>query len=352
MKTSLLFLAALLLLGNFSFGQGIYKKIDSIIKDNHQKNPAVGVSVGFINNGKEYYTACSKLSKDSQTDINKYSVFEIASITKILTSNLIAQAVMEHKIKIDDYIDNYLPKNYVLQKNLKNKIKISDLASHQSGLPDIDFVKLIELNPQQPVSNVTKETLATMVNNCTELTDYGKYRYSTIGYTLLGQILEKIYGKSYDEIINAKIIKPLQMTNTLTKDFNVKNITTGYNPNGDIQEFFKWNVTASAGLVKSNAADMIKFLKAVLNKENTVAKAAIITEKIFYKDEKREMGLGTNIVTDDKNTIYIKTGDSMGQSSIICYNRAKKWGIIILLNQRNSKMRQNLLNEIYETVLK
>lgn len=352
MKTSLLFLAALLLLGNFSFGQDIYKKIDSIIKDNHQKNPAVGVSVGFINNGKEYYTAYGKLSKDSQTDINKYSVFEIASITKILTSNLIAQAVMEHKIKIDDYIDNYLPKDYILQKNLKNKIKISDLASHQSGLPDIDFAKLIELNPQQPVSNVTEKTLADMVNSCTELIDYGKYRYSTIGYTLLGQILEKIYGKSYDEIISAKMIKPLQMTNTLTKDFNVKNITTGYNPNGDTQEFFKWNVTACAGLVKSNAADMVKFLKVVLNKENTVAKAAIITEKIFYKDEKREMGLGTNIVTDDKNTIYIKTGDSMGQSSIICYNRAKNWGIIILLNQRNSKMRQNLLNEIYETVLK
>jgi len=40
------------------------------------------------------------------------------------------------------------------------------------------------------------------------------------------------------------------------------------------------------------------------------------------------------------------------QLSIICNNRVKKWGIIILLNQRNSKMRQNLLNEIYDKVLK
>ncbi|WP_343534953.1 hypothetical protein [Pedobacter sp.] len=64
------------------------------------------------------------------------------------------------------------------------------------------------------------------------------------------------------------------------------------------------------------------------------------------------MGLGTNIITDDQNTLYVKTGDSMGQSSIICYNRAKNWGIIILLDQRNSKMRQNLLNEITTTVLK
>lgn len=352
MKTSLKLLAALSFISTLSFGQDVSKKIDSIIKDNYQKNPAVSISVGFIKNNEAYYTAYGNLNKESQVQVNKNSIFEIASITKMLTSNLIAQAVIEHKLKLDDYIDNFLPKGYVLHANLKNKIKISDLASHQSGLPDIDFGKLIALDPQQPINSVTEEMLTSMINNCSQLIDYGKYRYSTISYTLLGQILEKVYNKSYDEIIRNKMITPLQLKNTLTKDFNVKNSTTGYNPDGGVQEFFKWNVTAPAGLVKSNAADMVTFLKAVLNKETAIGKAAIITEKIFYKDEKREMGLGTNIVTDDKNTIYMKSGDSMGQSSIICYNRAKNWGIVILLNQRNSKMRQDLLNKIYSTVLK
>lgn len=352
MKTSLKFLAVLFITSTFSFGQNATQKIDSIIKDNFQKNPTVGISVGFIQNNKEYFTAYGNLSEESQSKIDENSIFEIASITKILTSNLIAQAVIENKFNADAYIDNYLPKEYVLNTNLKNKIKISDLASHQSGLPDIDFGKLIELNPQQPISNVTPKTLTDMINNCTELKDYGKYRYSTIGYTLLGQILEKVYGKSYEEIIRNKIIKPLQMKNTLTTDFNVKNRTVGHNPDGGIQEFFNWNVTAPAGLVKSNAFDMVTYLKAVLNKETQIGKAAIITEKIFYKVENRELGLGVNIMTDDKNTIYLKSGDSMGQSSIICYNRTKNWGIIILLNQRNSKMRQDLLNKIYDTVLK
>ncbi|WP_316839056.1 serine hydrolase domain-containing protein [Pedobacter gandavensis] len=352
MKTSVKFLAALLLVSNLAFGQDITKKIDSIIKDSYQKNPAVGISVGFIKNNEEYYTAYGKLNAESQVEINKNSVFEIASITKILTSNLIAQAVLEHKIKIDDYIDNFLPKAYVLHKNLKNKIKISDLASHQSGLPDIDFAKLIELDPQQPVNSVTEKTLTTIINNCTELTDYGKYRYSTIGYTLLGQILETVYGKSYDKIIREKMIRPLQLKNTLTKDFNVKNRTVAHNPEGGIQEFFKWNITASAGLIKSSASDMVSYLKAVLNNENAIGKAAMMTEKTFYEDGKRTMGLGLNTVTDDKNTLYMKSGDSMGQSSIICYNRAKNWGIVILLDQRNSKMRQTLLNEINATVLK
>ncbi|MDN3693797.1 serine hydrolase domain-containing protein [Chryseobacterium tructae] len=352
MKTSFTFFAVLLFISSFSFGQDITKKIDSIIKDNYQKNPDVSISVGFVKNNETYYTVYGNLNKESQTKVDKNTVFEIASITKILTSNLIAQASIDKKLKLDDYIDGYLSKDYILQKNLKNKIKISDLASHQSGLPDIDFAKLIELNPQQPVSNVTEKTLTEIINNCGELIDYGKYRYSTIGYTLLGQILEKVYGKSYDEILRNKILNPVKMNETLTKNFDVKNKTTGYNPQGGTQEFFKWNVTAPAGLVKSNASDMVKYLKAVLSKGNPISEAELLTEKIYYKDEKREMGLGFNISTDDQNTIYLKSGDSMGQSSIICYNRAKNWGIIILLNQRNSKMRQNLLNEIYEKVLK
>ncbi len=351
MKNSFKILTVLILTTNFSFGQKNSRKIDSIIKNNYLNNPEVGVSIGFINNNEEYYTAYGRLNKGSKIAINKNSIFEIASITKILTSNLIAQAVIENKIKINNYIDDYLPKEYVLAKNLKYKIKIIDLASHQSGLPDLDFRKLIELNPQQPVSNVTENTLSSLINNCDELIDYGIYRYSTVGFTLLGQILEEVYNKSYDEILREKIIDPLQMTNTLTKDFDVKNRTNGYNPIRGIQEFIKWNITAPAGIVKSNASDMITFLKAVLIKENPISKAAILTEQIFYEDGNRKMGLGLNIITDDNNTLFLKSGDSMGQSSIICYNRIKNWGIIIFIDQRNSKMKQKLLNDIYEKIL-
>lgn len=351
MKT-LKFFAALLFISNISFGQDYSKKIDSIIKASSEKNPDVGISVGFINKDQEFYTSYGKLSKESTVDIDQHSIFEIASITKILTGNMIAQAAVERKLKLDDYIDNYLPKQYLLQKNLQNKIKISDLASHQAGLPDIDFGKLIAIDSQQPVNSVTEQTLATMINNCTDLTDYGKYRYSTVNMTLLGQILEKIYGKSYDAIIREKILKPAKMSQTLTKKFDTKNRTTGYNADGGIQEFFLWNVTAPAGLVKSNASDMVKYLKTLLMQGSPISEAALLMEKVYYKDEKREIGLGLNISTENGDTIYLKSGDSMGQSSIICYSRVKNWGIIILLNKRDSKMRQTILNDIYENVLK
>lgn len=352
MRNALNFLTVLLLLSNVSFGQGVPEQIDSIMKKYHEENPEVGISLGFIQNEVEYYTAYGKLSKNSPIKINKNSVFEIASITKILTTNLIAQAVEEDKLNLEDFIDAYLPQSYVLQKNLRNKIKISDLASHQSGLPDLDFGKLMEQNPKQPVSSVTQEDLSNLVNDCSDLLDYGTYRYSTIGYTLLGQILETVYNKSYDEVIREKIINPLQLTNTLTKDFKVTNSTIGHNSTGEEQELLEWHITASAGLVKSTASDLTTYLKALLSSEGAISKAAILSENVFYEEGRRVMGLGLNIMRDENAIIYLKSGDSMGQSSILCYSRAKKWGIVILLDQRNSPMRQQLLNEIYETVLR
>ncbi|MEM9075638.1 MAG: serine hydrolase domain-containing protein [Bacteroidota bacterium] len=333
------------------FGQNISQKIDSIAKSYHEQS-GIGLSIGFIQDTTEYYTAYGPLSKESEIDINENSIFEIASITKAITGMLIAQAELEGKLKLTDYIDDYLPKAYTLQDKLKNKIKISDLASHQSGLPDIDFGELIALNPQQPVSNVTESTLVNLVNSCDTLQDYGSYRYSTLGYTLLGQILETTYGKPYVLLVDEKLIQPLKLTRTFTKDFQVSNRTKGYNPEGGEQEFFNWNVTAPAGLLKSSASDITKYLKVILKVEGPFSKAALLTETITYSDSNRNMGLGLNIVQDGDNTLYLKSGDSMGQSSMLCYNRRDGWGLIILLNQRNSPLRQEVLNAIYQVALK
>ncbi|APU10240.1 serine hydrolase [Cellulophaga lytica] len=345
---------AVVLISTFSFGQNLTKKIDSIIKDNYQKHPEVSISVGYIYNGQEDYISYGKISKENSIDVDKNTVFEIASVTKAITGNLIAQAANEGKIKLNDYIENYLPKDYVLQKQLRRKITVSDLASHQSGLDDIDWKELFSKNPQNPLKDVTRATFIDIFNNCSALPDYGTYRYHTIGFILLGEILENTYKKSYDEIVREKLINPIKMKNTLTNEFDIKNIATGYNSNGVKQNLMSWNSSAAAGLLKSSATDMVKYLKEILNENSNIAKASILTEKIFYKAKKgpRKIGLGINIYSDENNTFFRKTGDTMGQSSIICYNRKNNWGVIILINQQNSKMRQELWNKIYETILK
>ncbi len=344
-------LLILVLTSQFTIGQSRAEKVDSISKIIHNKNPEVAISIGFIDNGKEYFFNYGKVSRESNLKVNENTIYEIGSITKLLTANLIAQAQKEGKLKIDNYIDGYLPNDYKLSERIKQKIKISDLASHQSGIPDFDFKKLMELKPKQPL-DINKETLHSIINDSTALSNYGNYRYSNISYALMGIILEKVYDKEFEKILKEKILFPAQMTNTYTTKFNVENRVTGYDMNGVQQEYFNWNsITAPAGLLKSNTSDMSKLLKILLANKGQISKATEITENTFYKNTQREVGLGQEIERSGDDTFFYKTGDTFSSSSILAYDKKSNWGIIILINQHNSDLIRDLINTTYEQVL-
>ena len=341
----------LLIISQSTYGQTAAKKIDSICQSISKQNPEVGISVGFLDNGKEYFLNYGNLSRESKQPVNEKTIYEIGSITKLFTGNLIAQASIEGKLKVDDFIDGYLP-DYKLSKELQNKIKISDLASHQSGLPDLDFKKLTELNPKQPL-DISKELVHSIINDKTELIDYGNYRYSNMSFILLGAILEKVYGKDYETLIKEKILTPTKMENTFASSFNVENKVTGYDYKGVQQDFFNWNtIVAPAGLLKSNTSDLTKLVKSILSNKSEISKATTISENTFYKNTLREIGIGLQMERTDADVYFYKTGNTMACSSILAYNKKADWGLVILLNHNNSGIVADLINTNYDEVLK
>ena len=342
----------LLISGQLSFGQSREKKIDSICLAIYNKNPEVGISIGFIDNEKEYFFNYGKISRKSDLKVNENTIYEIGSITKLFTANLIVQAQDEGKLKIDDFIDNYLPNEYVLSEKIKGKLKISDLASHQSGLPDFDFGKFIELNPKQPLY-INKDAIHFIINDSTELSNYGDYRYSNINYVLMGIMLENTYSKSFEKLVKEKILIPSKMNNTLTTDFNVKNKVIGHDINGVQQDYFVWNsLFAPAGLLKSNTSDMSKLLKTLLTNKGKIGKTTSITEQTFYKNTQMEIGFGQEIERNGNDTFFYKAGDTFSCSSILAYDKKSNWGIVIMINHKNSDLIRELINTIYKQALR
>lgn len=331
---------------NTCFTQEVINQIDSIIKVNAILNPKVGISVGFIQNSEDHLFNYGNISYNDSTKVTEGSIFEIGSITKLFTAHLIAQQVEFGKIELDDTIDGYLPSFFMLNENIQNTIKISDLASHQSGLPDLDFKQLIKVNPNQPLDEVTKEKVDSILINTSELETYGSYQYSNISYALLGYILENIVQDSYENIVKNSILSSCDMSNTKTSNFKNNEIIMGYNSEGKEQAAFNWNsVIAPAGLLKSNTTDMLKFIRLLLMPNSQGIKVRL--ESVYFKNTFIELGLGLNIVREDGNVIFAKTGDTLGQSCVLAYNPEKKWGIIILTNQANSTARE-IFNQIFE----
>lgn len=335
-----------LLFVNNSFAQEMITKVDSIIKMNSNLNPKIGISVGFIIKNEEHFFNYGNLNKTDSLKINENSIFEIGSITKLFTAHLIAQQVESGKIDLDNVIDDYLPSFFILNKEIQNKIKVSDLASHQSGLPDFDFKQLMKVNPKQPLNEVTKKMVDSILTNTSELKSYGSYQYSNISYVLLGYILENIVKDNYENIILNNILTTCNMDKTKMSVYTGNNITVGHNALGESQDLFNWNsVIAPAGLLKSNSTDMLKFIQLLLLTNNQVIKTNL--ERTYFKNTFIELGLGLNIVRENGNVVFAKTGDTLGQSCVLAYNPEKKWGIIILTNQANRTARE-IFNQIFE----
>ena len=89
------------------------------------------ISLAFINGDNVNYYGIKRKNDSIVYINNNQHIFEIGSITKVFTANLLAKAAIDNKIKLADYINDYLN----IKLNNDNRISFKSLANHTSGLP-------------------------------------------------------------------------------------------------------------------------------------------------------------------------------------------------------------------------
>lgn len=333
---------------NLCSAQNKMAEIHNIVKTASEMDSSLSISLGFHYDNHAHYLNYGYTNHTDRVEVDLFSIFEIGSITKLFTAYLIAEQAALGNIDLNETIDAYLPLFLVLNSAIQNKIKVSDLASHQSGLPDFDFQKMMRIDPNQPLDLVTKETVDSVLRNTVELETYGSYQYSNISFVLLGYILENVTQTSYEALIKERMLVPFGMKNTMGSDFEDKNHTIGYNAKGEEKDFFNWNsVIAPAGLLKSNAQDLLEFVHVLMNTENDAITNEL--ERTYFKNTFIELGFGLNIIRENEHVIFAKTGDTLGQSTVLAYNPVQNWGIVILTNQANGTARK-MFEEILEVM--
>jgi len=259
---------------NVSYGQAKVDKLDKLIRAYAEYGKFNG-SVLVTEKGKVIYKKGFGLA-DMEWNIPNQpdTKHRLGSITKQFTSMLIMQLVEQGKLKLDVPISAYLP-DY--PKKNGDVITIHHLLTHSSGIPNMTsfpgFFKNISRNSYSPVQLVNLFADSTLQFKPGE-----RFAYSNSGYILLGYIIEKVTGKSYEQVLQENIFTPLKMNNT-GYDHNrplLKNRANGYEKRGRSYvnaNFIDMSVPYAAGALYSTVEDLSLWDQALygnqlLRKEN------------------------------------------------------------------------------------
>lgn len=237
-------------------------KIDEIIRL-YSENAGFNGSVLVAHNGKVIYKNGFGLANMEWNIPNEVNTkFRIASVTKPFTAMLVMQLVAENKLDLQKPITTYL-KDY--PKENGSKITIHHLLTHSSGLKrDVETEQKQFHNPKQLVEILGNEPL---IHKPEE-----KFEYSNAGYILLGYILETVTKKSYKDLLEENIFKPLNMNNSgfYRHRLLLENRSSGYRNNFiDYQNsnYRDFSNAYSAGAIYSTVEDMFLFDQAMYSEK-------------------------------------------------------------------------------------
>jgi CubicO group peptidase (beta-lactamase class C family) len=193
--------------------------------------------------------------------------FQVGSMTKQFTAAVILKLAEQHKLLLDDKISMYFP-------NLKRsgEITIKNLLTHTSGLSEIfrDTLFLKE-NKQKPISK--QKLLSFFIDKPLYFDPGTQYAYCNSGYILLGLIIEKVSGKTYEKNVRDYILRPLKMTHTAFDFAGLKNRqkALGYIKFSRSESIssMPWDSTAtySAGSLYSTVNDLYLWHQGLLNQK-------------------------------------------------------------------------------------
>ncbi|KVV16439.1 serine hydrolase domain-containing protein [Flavobacterium sp. TAB 87] len=168
------------------------QQIDNYLKETIEVNEIPGSAVAVIKNGRIIYEHYyGKSSIDDNTLVDENSIFRLYSTTKLITAVGVFQLIEKSKLSLEDKISKYLDN---LPKEWQD-VKIKNLITHSSGLPDI--VKFEDI----PYNLDEKEKWIRLYKKPMDFETGNQYSYNQTNYCLLTKIIESVTGLIFEDYI-------------------------------------------------------------------------------------------------------------------------------------------------------
>lgn len=236
-----------------------------------------GLLIGIVDHDKKMLISCGSISKEKDERPTGSTVWQIGSVSKVITTTIFAMMVQENKINLVAPLARYLPKSATLLPYQHKAITLLDLATHSSGLPREannmnegldDYQNNLTLNANKAYSWLSSYQLTMPPGR--------HYQYSNIGFGLLGNALARSENMTYGQLVNQYITQKLAMPDTTTQPNaeQKKREAKSYWMNGDlIRHDWRFDFNQPSGGIYSTGNDLIRFLEFNLNNSSNIIRS-------------------------------------------------------------------------------
>jgi CubicO group peptidase (beta-lactamase class C family) len=253
--------------------------------------------------------------------------FRLGSITKQFTAASILLLEERGKLKVDDPVKKYMPDAPAAW----DKITLFNLLTHTSGIPS--FTGFPDYASQEPFSTTPEQLVARFRDKPLDFQPGDKMSYSNSGYVLLGYLIEKISGESYEKFVQENIFTPLGMKDS-GYDSNsaiILHRSAGYapGPNGPINAgFINMTVPLSAGALYSTTEDLLRW-------EQGFFGGKVLSPSSLQKMTtpfKNDYAFGLQVHTVNGRKLIDHGGGIEGFNTMLAYYPEEKLAVIVLGN--------------------
>ena len=323
--------------------QSMRQRTDQLVQPYLDNDIVVGMTIGVLRDGKQEIFGYGRMSRDDRRVPDGDTIYELASATKVLTGILLADAVVQDRVKLNQPAGELLPAGVKMPANVDRAITLQDLATHVSGLPRIpDNMKFG--NPGNPYADYLEKDLYSFLNNYKLAQAPGtKSEYSNLGQGLLGHLLSLQAKSTYEDLVRNRIAVPLKMSSTIiTLDKESQSrLAPGHTGEGKPAANWDMQVLAGAGGVRTTVNDLLLFAAANLappkDKLGEAIEMAWTVHQKPLKTGDMPLGLGWQLALDGTRWHSGQTG---GYHSMILVNRQFKTSVVLLTNTATTEVDQ------------
>ncbi|MBE4949623.1 serine hydrolase [Chryseobacterium culicis] len=236
------------------------EEIDAIIQAFASINKFNGTAFVHYQNKNIFEKSYGWQDAEKKIPNQDKSVYQIASLTKSFTALMVVKLSEEGKLSVKDPIAKFIP-----DYPRGNEITIEHLLTHTSGIYEIlrnkEFFNMLPTG-----KSITKDQeLSFFENEPLDFEPGSQFSYSNSGYIVLGMIIEKVTGLSYENAVRKNILEPLKMIHT-GFDYSAlkspyKTVPYSYISKTKREKANVWNstLTGPAGQIYSTVEDLYRY---------------------------------------------------------------------------------------------